>query len=448
MNIGTRKILDRSFTAVGIGSIVVMALALMIVVVPIVYNGIGAVFFTGTVEHRKMLHAEFKRGDSQDLSSEVASSDRYRAKVYDMLTGFEAELEAMAPEKKAEYQSKYSQVRTALQALLGPLPGDPEPMLTRFKYGQTRWEKAEEKLHDLLYESKWDNSNPNVMSNEYFVSRAIGFEGTSLVKLFPYVKDNLENMLLPEFTVYWGFITDSSVDSHFFGGIWPEIQGTFFLAIGAMLFAFPLGVVAAVYFTEYARPGFLNSMLRSANSTLAGVPSIVFGMFGLAFFINTMKVSESKSVIAGALTLAIMILPTIIRAAEEAILAVPKTYREASLSLGSTKWNTIATVILPAALPGILTGGVISLGRAAGETAPIIFTAAVSVGSAIGLADVFSSPTPALSWNIYNLASEHEAATQIRHVQYGMVLALVTIVLLLNLSAIVLRARISKKLKG
>jgi phosphate transport system permease protein len=448
MNIGTRKILDRSFTAVGIGSIIVMAMALMTVVVPIVTNGIGAVFFTGTVEHRKMLIDEFKRGDSQDLASEVASSDRYRSGVYDMLTRFEAELETMEPEKKAEYQSKYAQVRASLQALLGPLPGDSAPMLTRFKYGQTRWEKAEEKLHEFLYESKWDNSNPNVMAKEYFVSRAIGFEGTSLVNLFPYVKDNLEKMLLPEFTVYWGFITDNSVDSHFFGGIWPETQGTFFLAIGAMFFAFPLGVVAAVYFTEYAKPGFLNSMLRSANSTLAGVPSIVFGMFGLAFFINTMKVSESKSVIAGALTLAIMILPTIIRAAEEAILAVPKTYREASLSLGSTKWNTIATVILPAALPGILTGGVISLGRAAGETAPIIFTAAVSVGSAIGLADVFSSPTPALSWNIYNLASEHEAASQIRHVQYGMVFALVSIVLLLNLSAIILRARISKKLKG
>jgi phosphate transport system permease protein len=143
-----------------------------------------------------------------------------------------------------------------------------------------------------------------------------------------------------------------------------------------------------------------------------------------------------------------MILPTIIRAAEEAILSVPITYKEASLSLGSTKWNTIMTVILPAALPGILTGGVISLGRAAGETAPIIFTAAVSVGSAIGIADVLSSPTPALSWNIYNLASEHEAAAEIRHVQYGMVLALVGIVLLLNLSAILLRARISKKLKG
>ena len=441
MNIGTRKILDRSFTALGFGSIAVMAIALLIVLVPIISNGIGAICFTSTVEHRKMLLHEFKRGGSDNLTSEIASSDRYRSKVYDMLTRFEADLDRMEPEQKREYKEKYAQVKPALVALLGP-------MLTRFKYGQTRWEKAQEKVHDLLYESKWDNSNPDVMAKEYFVSRALGFQGTSLAPLFPYVTENLENMLLPKFTVYWGFITDSSVDSHFFGGIWPEIQGTFFLAIGAMLFAFPLGVIAAVYFTEYAKPGFFNSLLRSANSTLAGVPSIVFGMFGLAFFINTMKVSESKSVIAGALTLAIMILPTIIRAAEEAILAVPKTYREASLSLGSTKWNTIATVILPAALPGILTGGVISLGRAAGETAPIIFTAAVSVGSAIGLADVFSSPTPALSWNIYNLASEHEAASQIRHVQYGMVLALVSVVLLLNLSAIVLRARISKKLKG
>ena len=448
MNIGTRKILDRSFTAVGIGSIVVMAIALMIVVVPIVSNGIGAIFFTGTIEHRKMLFAEFKRGDTERLATETASSERYRQKLYTMLATFEGELEAMPDDKKADYKPRYAEVKTALQALLGPLPGDSTPMLTRFKYGQTRWEKAEEKLHDLLYESKWDSSNSNAMAKEYFVSRATSFEGTSLVNLFPYVRENIEAMLLPEFTCYWGFITDSSVDSHFFGGIWPEIQGTFFLAVGAMLFAFPLGVIAAIYFTEYAKPGFFNSMLRSANSTLAGVPSIVFGMFGLAFFINTLKVSESKSVIAGALTLAIMILPTIIRAAEEAILAVPKTYREASLSLGSTKWNTIATVILPAALPGILTGGVISLGRAAGETAPIIFTAAVSVGSAIGLADIFSSPTPALSWNIYNLASEHEAASQIRHVQYGMVLALVTVVMLLNLSAIVIRARISKKLKG
>ncbi|ABB24105.1 MAG: phosphate ABC transporter, permease protein PstA [Pelodictyon luteolum] len=448
MNLGTRKILDRSFTALGIGSIVVMALALLIVITPIIYNGLGAVFFKGTIEHRKLLYNEFHRGDGAELEREIAEVAVYRDQAYRMLADFELELEGMDPEKAREYRMQYGPVKTALQTLLGPPPGDDSAILTRFRYGQTRWEKAEEKLHALLYESKWDYSDPDVMAKEYFVRRAESFEGTKLAPMFGFVEKNAEKMLLPRFTLYWGFLTDSSIDAHIFGGIWPEIQGTFFLAIGAMLFAFPLGVVAAIYFTEYAKDGVFTSMLRSANSTLAGVPSIVFGLFGLAFFINTLNVSESKSVLAGALTLAIMILPTIIRAAEEAILAVPKTYKEASLGLGSTKWNTIVTVILPAALPGIITGGVISLGRAAGETAPIIFTAAVSVGSAIGIADVLSSPTPALSWNIYNLASEHEAAAEIRHVQYGMVLALVSIVLLLNLSAVLLRARISKKLKG
>ena len=448
MNLKTRKLFDRSFTWLGFGSLVVMALALLVVIVPIAVKGVGALVFEGTVEHRKMQLGEFGKGDSAEVKRQTAETDRYRREVYGMLGVFEKELEGMPEERQEEYRQKYGAVKSTLQSLLGPLPGEQAPALTRYRYGQTRWDKAQEKLHELLYESKWDTSNANEMGREYFVLRSEGFRGTSLEKLFPYVKDNLAKLLQPKLTLYTGFITDSSVDPHFFGGIWPEIQGTIFLALGAMLFAFPLGVMAAVYFTEYARPGFFNSMLRSANSTLAGVPSIVFGMFGLAFFINTLKVSESKSVLAGSLTLAIMILPTIIRSAEEAILAVPKTYKEASLSLGSTKWNTIVTVILPAALPGILTGGVISLGRAAGETAPIIFTAAVSVGSAIGLADVLSSPTPALSWNIYNLASEHEAAGELRHVQYGMVLSLITIVLLLNLTAIVLRARISKKLKG
>lgn len=448
MNLGTRKLLDRSFTALGIGSIVIMGLALFVVLAPIVSKGVGALVFRETIEHRKLLFTEFHRGDARELEKERVLSNGYRQKAFDMLAVFDQELEQMPPERQEQYRESYDQTKTALRGLFGPLPGDTDPELARNRYGQTRWDKAEEKLHELLYEQKWDYSNPDVIAKPYDVSRAASFTGTSLVRLFPYVEENLDKMLLPEWSFYWGFITDSSIDAHFFGGIWPEIQGTLFLAIGAMLFAFPLGVIAAIYFTEYARDGFLTSMLRSANSTLAGVPSIVFGLFGLAFFINTLHVSESKSVLAGSLTLAIMILPTIIRASEEAILSVPKTYKEASLGLGSTKWNTIMTVILPAALPGILTGGVISLGRAAGETAPIIFTAAVSVGTAIGLGDVLSSPTPALSWNIYNLASEHEAAAQIRHVQYGMVLALVTVVLLLNLSAVILRARISKKLKG
>jgi len=448
MNLGTRKLLDHSFSALGFGSIVIMGLALLVVLTPIVSKGIGALVFQGTIEHRKILLNEFQRGDANAIGLQEAEANEYRQNAFAMLAAFDQELDQMEWSEQSKYRNNYDQVKKALRHLFGPIPGDTEPALTRFRYGQTRWDKAEEALHELLYEQKWDYSNPDVIAKPYYVSRATEFEGTSLVKLFSYVEENLDKMMLPEWTFYWGFITDKSIDAHFFGGIWPEIQGTIFLALGAMLFAFPLGVIAAIYFTEYAKDGFLTSMLRSANSTLAGVPSIVFGLFGLAFFINTMHVSHSKSVLAGSLTLAIMILPTIIRAAEEAILAVPKTYKEASLGLGSTKWNTIVTVILPAALPGILTGGVISLGRAAGETAPIIFTAAVSVGTAIGIGDVLNSPTPALSWNIYNLASEHEAAAEIRHVQYGMVLSLVSIVLLLNLSAIILRARISKKLKG
>jgi phosphate transport system permease protein len=178
------------------------------------------------------------------------------------------------------------------------------------------------------------------------------------------------------------------------------------------------------------------------------VPSIVFGLFGLAFFINTIHVSNSKSVLAGALTLALVILPTVIRASEEAIRSVPHTYKEAALSLGASKWRTIVTVLLPAALPGILTGIVISMGRAAGETAPIIFTAAVSVGDPLKLWETLSQPTPALSWNVYNLSTEHQKLDELRHVQYGMVLTLVLVVLFLNFAAVVMRARMSKKLKG
>ncbi|ANT64809.1 MULTISPECIES: phosphate ABC transporter permease PstA [Prosthecochloris] len=448
MNIGTRKLLDRSFTAVGFTSIMLMALALLAVLVPIITGGIKALYFQGTVEHRTLLFNEFQRGDEAKLAVDAERSEAARKPVYEYLAAFDTELESLPFERKRALESEYHHVRDTLHELLGPLPGDTPPLLLRFQYGVTRWEKAEEELHNLLYMTKWDYSDPTKMATQYFAPRVDEFTGTSLEGLFGYVEEHLEEMLLPQPEFYWGFITDRSLDAHIFGGVWAEIQGTFYLAIGAMLFAFPLGVIAAIYFTEYAKDNYLTSMLRSANSTLAGVPSIVFGLFGLAFFINTMKVSESKSVLAGSLTLAIMILPTIIRAAEEAILSVPKTYREASLGLGATKWRTIMTVILPAALPGIITGGIISLGRAAGETAPIIFTAAVSVGATIGIADVFTEPTPALSWNIYNLASEHEAANEIRHVQYGMVMALISIVLLLNISAILLRARISQKLKG
>jgi len=274
------------------------------------------------------------------------------------------------------------------------------------------------------------------------------FANTKLEPLFPYLEKNIGEMMRPKTTFYWQFLTDVPKDSNIFGGIWPMILGTIYLTIGAMFFAVPMGVVAAIYLCEYAKEGRVVSFLRICISTLAGVPSIVFGLFGLAFFINTIHVSDSKSVLAGSLTLSLLILPTIIRSAEEAILAVPRSYKEAALGLGAGRWHTVLTIILPAALPGILTGIVISMGRAAGETAPIIFTAAVSIGAPLKFWETLNQPTPALPWNIYNLCTEHEAVDEIRHVQYGMVFTLVAIVLLLNLFAILMRARISKKLRG
>lgn len=343
---------------------------------------------------------------------------------------------------------KLTEMKHALRDLLGPLPGDRITELLRSHYGQTRWDRCLHYQDKFLYRYEWDYSNSEVSGLKMRTPRVEEFRGTDLEPAFAYVRDNLEAMMQPRLTLFWRFLTTDSRDAHFFGGIWPEVLGTFYLTIGAMLFAIPIGVIAAIYLCEYARPTKTVSLLRSCISTLAGVPSIVFGLFGLAFFLNTIGVSESKSVLAGSLTLALMILPTVIRASEEAILAVPFTYKEAALGLGAGRWRTVLTVILPAAMPGILTGIVISMGRAAGETAPIIFTAAVSVGLALSPLQTLNSPTPALPWNIYNLCTEHEAVDEIRHVQFGMVFTLVALVLMLNIIAIALRARISRKLRG
>ncbi len=358
----------------------------------------------------------------------------------DLIRDITSELEVQA--------AQYGELTERLRQLLGPLPGDEPRILPRFRYGQARWDRALIKQSQLLYIEEWDYSDASAMGRRVLSPRRDLFADTALYPLFEHIENDLEAMLRPRWTFYGRFLTDHSVDAHFFGGIGPEALGTFYLTLGAMLFAVPLGIIAAIYFAEYAKPGRTVSFLRSCVSTLAGVPSIVFGLFGLAFFIYTIRVSPGKSVLAGSLTLGLLILPTVIRAAEEAILAVPREYKEAALALGAGRWRTVLTVILPAALPGILTGTVISMGRAAGETAPIIFTAAVSVGVALQPTEVFTQATPALSWNIYNLATEHEAVDEIRHVQYGMVTTLVGIVLLLNIAAIWMRARISRKLRG
>jgi len=515
MRLATRKLLDKAFSGVGLMSIVVMAAALLVILVPIFKRGIGAFVFKATVEHRLLLVEKFQRGSKTAVATEAAQVDSVRKPMYDMINRYTAEQQTtldeavrtikelaarddslgrfakrrlkrmeecatftdrlqnlcrvrdslkrreIPDEVKAQVEKisgiamrietrtePFQEFNEVLHKLFGPSPGEPPPVMPSSQYGQTRWDRAQLVLHDLLYIEKWDYSGTNGMGTKVYEPRVSQFEGSALAPLFPYVEENIEEMLKPRLTFYWGFFADSSLDAHIFGGIFPELLGTVYLTIGAILFAVPLGIIAAIYFTEYARAGKVVGFLRICVSTLAGVPSIVFGMFGLAFFLNTCHMP--KCVLAGSLTLGLLILPTIIRASEEAIRAVPHTYKEAALSLGAGRWHTVTSVILPASLPGILTGIVISMGRAAGETAPIIFTAAASVAAVLSMnpLEAWSQPTAALSWNIYNLCTEHEAVDEIRHVQFGMVTVLVSVVLLLNLTAIIIRARISKKLKG
>ncbi|HPG00852.1 MAG TPA: phosphate ABC transporter permease PstA [Kiritimatiellia bacterium] len=443
----TRKLIDRAFTSIGAFSILLMTVALAAILLPMLVKGAGALVFQGTIEHRKVVWELFERGDRDSITREIAETDAVRAPVYEMLKAYKASLASLPDADRRKKTKALKDVETALRHLLGPIPGEPRRMLVRDHFGATRWDRAQVKLSKFLYEETRDYSDPTQLGHKVLLPRVEQYRGTALEPAFAYVEKNLSRMLLPRWTFYWRFLTDDSRDSHFFGGIWPELLGTFYLTLGAMLFAVPIGVISAIYLVEYAHDSPFIRLLRSCVSTLAGVPSIVFGLFGLAFFINSIHVSHSKSVLAGSLTLGLLILPTVIRSSEESLRAVPKMYKEAALSLGASTWKAITTVILPAALPGILTGIVISMGRAAGETAPIIFTAAVSVGKPLKWLETLTQPTPALSWNIYNLATEHEAVDEIRHVQYGMVFVLVGLVLLLNLSAIVMRARLSRKLR-
>jgi phosphate transport system permease protein len=443
MRLTTRKLLDGAFSVMGFFSVALMAVALALILGPICARGVGAFVFKETVEHRRFALEKLGRGNADKVKAEVELAEQARQPVYDMVQRYEAEIGFDFKRRR-----QLEELKSKLRRLLGPFPSDPQPVLLRERYGPTRWERAQARLQDFLYEVQYDYSDPTKPGKRMLLPRVDRYRGSTLEPLFSYVEEHLEEMLRPRWTIYWRFLTDEDYDAHMFGGIWPAVLGTLYLTLGAMLIAAPMGMIAAIYLAEYAGHGRFISLLRTCISTLAGVPSIVFGLFGLAFFINTVHVSDSKSVLAGSLTLALLILPTVIRASEEAIRAVPHAYREAAVSLGASRWRTVLTVILPAALPGVLTSIIISMGRAAGETAPIIFTAAVSLGRSLKPWETLSQPTPALPWNIYNLATEHEAVDEIRHVQFGMVLTLVVLVLILNLAAIILRARVMRKLRG
>jgi phosphate transport system permease protein len=239
----------------------------------------------------------------------------------------------------------------------------------------------------------------------------------------------------------WEFLTELPRDRMTQGGILPCIVGTFYVTIITTIFSIPFGVATAIYLNEYARDNRTTRLIRLAIRNLSGVPSIVYGMFGVALFVDMF--GFGTSILSAGLTLGLLTIPWTITASEEALKAVPVSFREGSLALGATKWYTIRKNVLPYAIPGIITGGILGLARAAGETAPILFTgAAFSLPAMPG--SVFDQ-FMALPYHIYILATQHEKIEQVRPLAYGTALVLIALVFLLSLFAIILRSRIRRR---
>jgi phosphate transport system permease protein len=237
--------------------------------------------------------------------------------------------------------------------------------------------------------------------------------------------------------ISWEFLTQAPRKAMTAGGVAPAIIGTLYLTLGAVMFALPLGLACAVYLTEYSPSGWVVNLLRMSISNLAGVPSVVFGLFGLAVFVKMM--GFGVCILSGSLTLGILILPGIIAAAQESLISVPQSLREASLAVGATQWQTISRVVIPAALPGVLTGVILSVGRAAGETAPILFTAATFFTR--GCPSSPLSETMALPYHIYALMTEGTHPQQQTAIAYGCALILLVMVLMISGAAIVIRQK-------
>jgi phosphate transport system permease protein len=241
--------------------------------------------------------------------------------------------------------------------------------------------------------------------------------------------------------INWQFLTDIPRQGMRAGGIFPAIIGTFYLVFGAIFFALPIGLLAAVYLSEYAKDNLLNRVIKLAIVNLSGVPSVVYGLFGLALFVVFLKFGAS--ILSGSLTLGIMILPIIITTSREALESVPQSFREVSLSLGASKWQTIRHIVLPNAIPGILTGTILGLGRAAGETAPILFT--VAAFYLPQLPKSIFDQAMALPYHLYVISTQVPNVDE--KVRYGTALVLLFLVLMMNLVAIIIRTNFRKKKK-
>lgn len=531
---------DRIFTFLTALVVAALTAVLAIILGPMILQGAKAVFFTDTIEFRKMQLDLYDRGSPEKMDDEIAEAQEARKTVYNTIESFKKNIDTQLLSDKAsqiyrqfgkelnlketpadryqELRSLAKQLRDKLQTafesddkktigenieyvlqyksdpglqntcaagffslaeefaknvknadlaerrqyaaslhevedillkLLGPRPGDAPPALKMDRYGATRWDLAQKLLDQLLWEEKWVEQTPGRPLVKIRTARSKQFAGTEIEPLFGYVETNLAKMLKPQFTVYWQYFIDDSTPGHYFGGVGPEILGTLLLTLLAMLFVFPIGVISAAWLAECSSDNIIVRIIRMGINTLAGVPSIVFGLFGLAFFVLYLVPlfggPSKPCLLTASLTLAVLTLPVMIRAGEEAIRSVPQTYKEASLGLGAGRFRTFVSVILPAAMPGMLTGLILSLSRVAGETAPVLFTGAVAYGP---VPHSILDPSRTLSYGSYDIAVGDRLAMLVPHNQYGMVVTLVMLVLCLNALAIILRARISRKLKG
>lgn len=243
--------------------------------------------------------------------------------------------------------------------------------------------------------------------------------------------------------INWEFLSQAPSDGMTKGGIWPAIFGTCCLMAGSALFAFPTGVMSGIYMNEYAKDGKLVRFIRMMTNSLSGIPSIVFGLFGMAFFVNWLDFGDS--ILAGSLTLGLLALPIVIRTTEEAFKDLPDSFREGSLALGATKAQTIWNVLLPMAMPRIITGLILSLGRVSGETAPILFTCAAYFLPK--LPDSIFDQCMALPYHLYVVATSGTDIEAQMPIAYGTAFVLILIVLLMNLAANSIRKFFENKLK-
>ncbi|MBI5539984.1 MAG: phosphate ABC transporter permease PstA [Bacteroidia bacterium] len=243
--------------------------------------------------------------------------------------------------------------------------------------------------------------------------------------------------------INWNFLTQMPEDGMTKGGIYPAIIGTLCLVAGSMIFAIPIGVLSGIYINEYTKDSWYKRFIKLMTNNLAGIPSIVFGLFGMSLFVNTLGFGDS--IIAGSLTLGLMVLPVVIRTTEEALKSVDNSFRHGSLALGATKLQTVRKVVLPMAFPNIITGIILSVGRVSGETAPILFTVAAYFLPKLP-SSIFDQ-VMALPYHLYVISTSGTNVEASRPIAYGTAMVLIGFVLIVNLLANALRKYFGKKVK-